>query len=159
MTNDSLKKNSVEFTNIIAFERPKYCNETSYDQILANREDDLHEELKRIQVLRRHHHKMVLRAEDMAGTLVGARGTCAARVASLTPRQHEILDLVVAGLPSKIIAWKLGISQRTVENHRAAIMQKTGSKSLPALAQLVISAAFEVPAKSAIDHLLLATLG
>jgi DNA-binding NarL/FixJ family response regulator len=53
--------------------------------------------------------------------------------ARLTARQREIMVLVVAGHPSKNIAADLGISQRTVENHRAAIMKKTGSKSLPAL--------------------------
>jgi DNA-binding NarL/FixJ family response regulator len=53
--------------------------------------------------------------------------------ASLTPRQHEIMNLVLQGHPSKNIAADLGISRRTVENHRAAIMKKTGSKSLPAL--------------------------
>jgi DNA-binding CsgD family transcriptional regulator len=55
------------------------------------------------------------------------------RVTNLTPRQHEIMALVLAGHPSKNIAVDLGISQRTVENHRAAIMKKTGSNSLPAL--------------------------
>jgi len=49
------------------------------------------------------------------------------RVASLTARQWQILDLVLAGHPSKNIAADLGISQRTVDNHRAAIMRKTGS--------------------------------
>ena len=44
---------------------------------------------------------------------------------------------VLAGHPSKNIASDLGISQRTVENHRAAVMRKTGSKSIPALARLV----------------------
>ncbi len=55
------------------------------------------------------------------------------RVASLTPRELEIMELVLAGHPSKNIAADLGISRRTVENHRAAIMKKTGSASLPAL--------------------------
>jgi two-component system CheB/CheR fusion protein len=55
-------------------------------------------------------------------------------------RQHQIMDLVLAGHPSKNIAADLGISQRTVENHRASIMKKTGSKSLPALARLAIAA-------------------
>jgi two-component system CheB/CheR fusion protein len=61
-------------------------------------------------------------------------------LASLTARQREILNMVLAGHPSKNIAADLGISQRTVENHRAVIMRKTGSKSLPALARLAVAA-------------------
>jgi two-component system CheB/CheR fusion protein len=48
---------------------------------------------------------------------------------------------VLAGQPSKNIAADLGISQRTVENHRASIMKRTGSRSLPALARLAVTAA------------------
>ena len=59
---------------------------------------------------------------------------------ALTLRQRQIMELVLAGHHSKNIAADLGISQRTVENHRAAIMKKTGSKSLPALARLVLAA-------------------
>ncbi|MFS8037573.1 response regulator [Xanthobacter sp. AM11] len=66
----------------------------------------------------------------------------AAQLSSLTHRQREILDLVLAGHPSKNIAADLGISQRTVENHRAAIMKKTGAKSLPALARIALAAAW-----------------
>lgn len=61
-------------------------------------------------------------------------------IASLTVRQKEIMTLVLAGQPSKNIAADLGISQRTVENHRASIMTKTGSKSLPALARPAVAA-------------------
>lgn len=64
----------------------------------------------------------------------------AARVSDLTPRQRQILDLVLAGQPSKNIAGDLGISRRTVENHRAAIMKKMGAASLPELARLAIAA-------------------
>ncbi|WP_394023110.1 chemotaxis protein CheB [Xanthobacter flavus] len=64
----------------------------------------------------------------------------AEQLSSLTHRQREILDLVLAGHPSKNIAADLGISQRTVENHRAAIMKKTGAKSLPALARIALAA-------------------
>jgi two-component system CheB/CheR fusion protein len=64
----------------------------------------------------------------------------ATQLASLTPRQREIMDLVLAGHPNKNIAADLGISQRTVEFHRAVIMKRTHSKSLPELARLALSA-------------------
>jgi DNA-binding NarL/FixJ family response regulator len=69
------------------------------------------------------------------------RQTAALQVAGLTTRQRQILDLVIAGHPSKNIAADLGIGQRTVDNHRAAIMRKTGSKSLPALIRTALAAA------------------
>ena len=62
------------------------------------------------------------------------------RLASLTPRQCDVMDLVLAGMPNKNIAADLGISQRTVETHRAAVMRRTGVKSLPALARLAVAA-------------------
>ncbi|MFN6006410.1 MAG: LuxR C-terminal-related transcriptional regulator [Paracoccaceae bacterium] len=58
----------------------------------------------------------------------------------LTRRQLQILGLVLAGHPSKNIAADLGISRRTVESHRAAIMHRTGATSLPALARLAVGA-------------------
>jgi len=74
-----------------------------------------------------------------SGKRIAAREEAARRVAGLTHRQRQIMDLVLAGHPSKNIAADLGVSQRTVENHRAAIMRKTGSKSLPALARLALA--------------------
>lgn len=85
-------------------------------------------------------------SKDM-GKLSAWREHAATRIASLTHRQHEIMDMVLAGHPSKNIAADLGISQRTVENHRASIMKKTGSKSLPALARLALAAAASPPAE------------
>ena len=61
-------------------------------------------------------------------------------LSGLTDRQIEIMHMVLRGDPSKNIAADLGINQRTVENHRAAIMKRTGSKSLPALARLAVLA-------------------
>jgi len=72
--------------------------------------------------------------------LPAPRETEAIRVARLTTRQRQVLDLVLAGYPSKNIAADLGISQRTVDNHRAAIMRKTGSKSIPALVRSALVA-------------------
>ncbi len=72
--------------------------------------------------------------------LVAWRDAATAQIAGLTPRQREIMALVLAGHPSKNIAADLGISQRTVEGHRALIMQKTGTTSLPALARLALAA-------------------
>jgi two-component system CheB/CheR fusion protein len=63
------------------------------------------------------------------------------RLASLTPRQRDVLGLVLAGHPSKNIAADLRISQRTVENHRAAIMERTGAKSIPELVRLMVARA------------------
>jgi two-component system, chemotaxis family, CheB/CheR fusion protein len=78
--------------------------------------------------------------EDASQRCAG-REAAAKRLARLTPRQREIMDLVLAGRPSKNFADDLGVSPRTVENHRAAIMRKTGSKSLPDLVRLAISSA------------------
>jgi two-component system CheB/CheR fusion protein len=76
---------------------------------------------------------------DSAKLLANREGAIA-QMSSLTNRQRQIMDLVLAGEPSKNIAADLGISQRTVENHRASIMAKTGTKSLPALARMSMTA-------------------
>ena len=73
------------------------------------------------------------------------REAAASQICDLTPRQRQIMEMVLAGHPSKNIAADLRISQRTVENHRASIMKKTGSKSLPELARLALMAASKGP--------------
>jgi two-component system, chemotaxis family, CheB/CheR fusion protein len=92
-------------------------------------------------------HKELLttieRALEQAGDTAKAsawRETAASSIAGLTARQRQIMDLVLAGHPSKNIAADLGVSQRTVENHRAAVMKKTGSRSIPALIRLALAA-------------------
>jgi two-component system CheB/CheR fusion protein len=68
-----------------------------------------------------------------------AREAAIAHFKTLTTRQKQITALVLAGHPSKNIAVDLCISQRSVESHRAAIMKRTGSRSLPELARLAVS--------------------
>ncbi|WP_421476103.1 CheR family methyltransferase [Agrobacterium tumefaciens] len=63
-----------------------------------------------------------------------------ATLATLTRKQRQILDRIVQGQANKIIAADLKLSQRTVENHRASIMRRTKSASLPALLRLVLNA-------------------
>jgi two-component system, chemotaxis family, CheB/CheR fusion protein len=75
-----------------------------------------------------------------SGKLSVRQEAAAKRLAGLTARQRQIMELVLAGHPSKNIAADLGISQRTVENHRAAVMKKTGSHSLSALIRLALAA-------------------
>ena len=74
------------------------------------------------------------------GDLEAWQQGAAEHLATLTGRQHQIMQMVLAGQPSKNIASDLRISRRTVENHRASIMKKTGCRSLPALARLAVAA-------------------
>jgi two-component system response regulator FixJ len=64
-----------------------------------------------------------------------------ARLETLTPRESEVLVGLVAGHQNKVIAHDLGMSPRTVEVHRARIMDKTGAKSLSELVQMAMAAA------------------
>ncbi|WP_277928897.1 response regulator transcription factor [Luteimonas aquatica] len=65
----------------------------------------------------------------------GAQGDC---LAKLSPRERQVLDLVVASKPNKIIADVLGISIKTVELHRANMMNKLGVRSLPELMKVAL---------------------
>ena len=62
-----------------------------------------------------------------------------ARFAKLTPREREVLELVVAGRRNKLIAADLGVSQSTVEAHRAKVMEKMEAGTLSELMRMTLS--------------------
>ena len=63
-----------------------------------------------------------------------------ARIATLTNREHEVLDGLVAGHPNKVIAFDLGISPRTVEIYRANVMAKMKAANLSELVRMALVA-------------------
>ena len=65
-----------------------------------------------------------------------ALATVHTRFASLTPREREVMALVVTGRLNKQIASALGVSEITVKVHRSQVMQKMGTRSLPELARM-----------------------
>lgn len=67
------------------------------------------------------------------------RATIAERAATLSAREREVMDLVVTGQPNKVIAHRLGIAIRTVEIHRARVMEKLGARNLSELVRMVIA--------------------
>jgi FixJ family two-component response regulator len=68
------------------------------------------------------------------------------RLESLTPREREVLTLMTQGKPNKVMAHELGVSQRTVEIHRARVMEKSGASSLAQLVRMVMDQ--ELPANN-----------
>jgi two-component system response regulator FixJ len=64
----------------------------------------------------------------------------AARLEHLSPREREVLEGLVTGLPNKSIAYDLSISPRTVEIHRARVMDKMQARSLSELIRLALAA-------------------
>ena len=77
------------------------------------------------------------RLHDIAAAAADAAG----RLARLTAREHQVLDLLVTGLPNKAIAKTLGASPRTIEVHRARVLEKLQVRSLPELVRIVLAAA------------------
>ncbi len=77
----------------------------------------------------------------------GDRAAVTARIASLSERERQVLDGLVAGHPNKVIAATLGISPRTVEVYRANLMAKMHAKSLSELIRMAILAQVPMPSR------------
>lgn len=67
-----------------------------------------------------------------------------AKLDLLSPREREVLDGLLSGLPNKAIAGDLAISPRTVEIHRARVMDKMGARSLSELIRLALAAGLQL---------------
>jgi len=76
---------------------------------------------------------------------VAAQSVVVARLAKLSPREREVLDLVVAGKMNKTIADLMNISIKTVEAHRSKVMEKMCARSLAELVQAVLKAEGRLP--------------
>jgi two-component system, LuxR family, response regulator FixJ len=79
-----------------------------------------------------------LEKDRASRTALTERSLIRERLESLTPREREVLTLVTSGKPNKIMAADLGVSQRTVEIHRARVMEKMGATSLAQLVRMIM---------------------
>lgn len=84
--------------------------------------------------------QLALAADRRNRETIGAKDQIRARIAALTPRERQVLDLVTQGKPNKVIAFELGASPRTVEIHRAHVMEKMGAASLAQLVRMTLVA-------------------
>jgi FixJ family two-component response regulator len=69
---------------------------------------------------------------------LGQRDRIRERRDSLTPREREVLTLVTSGKANKVMAADLGLSQRTIEIHRARVMEKMGASSVAQLVRMMM---------------------
>jgi two-component system, chemotaxis family, CheB/CheR fusion protein len=83
--------------------------------------------------------KRALELSRNSAALSSLREAAARRIAGLTLRERQVVEMVVEGNPNKQIAYVLGISQRTVETHRATAMKKIGARTLSELIHLTIA--------------------
>jgi two-component system, LuxR family, response regulator FixJ len=69
----------------------------------------------------------------------------ARRLAALSPREQQVLDALLAGRPNKVIAYDLGLSVRTVEVHRARMMERLGVHQLSEAIRVAVMATLASP--------------
>jgi FixJ family two-component response regulator len=84
--------------------------------------------------------QLALAADQRNREAIGALDEIRARIAALTPRERQVLELVTQGKSNKVIAGDLGASQRTVEIHRSHVMEKMGANSLAQLVRMTMVA-------------------
>lgn len=77
-----------------------------------------------------------LKTDETRRVSAEKRASALERMQTLTGRETEVMDLVVTGKPNKIIAYELGVSQRTVEIHRARVMEKMQAATLAHLVRM-----------------------
>ena len=84
-----------------------------------------------------------------AGT--DSKAAAAARLALLSPRERQVMEGLLSGMPNKVMAHSLGLSIRTVEMHRLHMLEKLEARSLVALFQLWVSATGERPKAESVE--------
>jgi two-component system response regulator FixJ len=85
-------------------------------------------------------HRALAEAVQAPAGRAADRAAIEARVQTLSPREREVMQLVVDGRPNKVIATRLGLSTRTVEVHRAKVMEKMQAGSLAELVRMALVA-------------------
>ena len=80
--------------------------------------------------------RRAIEADTEARRVHGERAAVSVRLDTLTPREREVMELVIAGKANKVIAAELGLSPKTVEVHRANVMKKMQVDSLADLVRL-----------------------
>jgi two-component system, LuxR family, response regulator FixJ len=93
-------------------------------------------------LLDRINHALKQDAENR--NTIARRAEVLRRLESLTPRERQVMDLVVDGAANKVIAIDLNLSERTVEIHRAKVMEKMGTRSVAHLVKLHLTLTDEV---------------
>src|ERR1700730_2349225 len=88
--------------------------------------------------------EVLLNAIEASFTPAG-QGDAARRLTELSPRERQVLDALLAGRPNKLIAHDLGLSVRTVEVHRARMMERLGVRQLSEAIRLGVMAKFVSP--------------
>ena len=86
------------------------------------------------------HRALAASREPQGSPPAADRAGIEARIATLSPREREVMQLVIEGKPNKVIATRLGLSTRTVEVHRAKVMEKMQAASLAELVRMALAA-------------------